>query len=66
MRFWTAPLIVLGGLIATSMPAAQPNILKNDRCETNNLADQETELVKQLGSEWIQYAKRVHLHPFDQ
>ena len=38
--------------------------LTADRCETKNCADQKPELVKQLGGEWLEYAKRVKLHPF--
>jgi arylsulfatase A-like enzyme len=38
--------------------------LKNDRCETNDLADQHPERVKQLSDEWLRYARRVKLYPF--
>ena len=38
--------------------------LKQDRCETKDLADQHRDLVRQLSEEWLRYARRVKLHPF--
>jgi len=38
--------------------------LKQDRCETKDLADQHPERVKQLADEWLRYARRVKLYPF--
>jgi len=38
--------------------------LKQDRCETKDLADQHPERVKQLSDEWLGYARRVKLYPF--
>lgn len=38
--------------------------LANDRCETNNLAGQHPELLKELADEWTAWATRVKVYPF--
>ncbi len=38
--------------------------LRNDRCETTDLADKYPARVRQLADEWLAYAKRVKLYPF--
>ncbi len=38
--------------------------LRNDRCETTDLADKYPARVRQLADEWLAYARRVKLYPF--
>ena len=38
--------------------------LKDDRCETKDVADKNPARVKQMADEWLRYAKRVKLFPF--
>ena len=38
--------------------------LKDDRCETKDVADQYPDHVREMAAEWLTYAKRVKLFPF--
>ena len=38
--------------------------LKEDRCETRDLADRHPQRVRELADEWLRYARRVQLYPF--